>query len=527
LTEVLYNAVVYRNQAGEVDGVFAAARDVTEQNRILQELKTYRGHLEEIVNQRTAELEATNDHLLKEIEERKQAQARVTSIARFPAENPSPVMRVDRQSRLVYANQSSREILGTWNCQVGERVPAEIEGMVKRALLNGKPLEHEIGLDGRSISLILSPSLPDGDVNIYGRDITGLKASEYVRALLEASLDPLVAINQEGKITDVNGATEKATGLSRTRLIGSDFSEYFTDTAKAREGYCLVLKNGLVKDYALTLLHASGATMEVLYNAAVYRNAAGEIQGVFAAARDITERKQLEERLRRAEQMKLLGQLTSGVAHEVRNPLNAIMAVTEALFQEIGDNPEYGPYMVHIRSQVERLSVLMTDLLELGKPMDNSRLSRISIASILTNVLSIWEHSPLKDKCIIHRLQPSSARQWYVMADLYKIQQVFYNLLENACQHSPQGGEIHFFISSPRGNCITVRIVDQGPGIPCQNTERVFEPFFTTRKGGIGLGLSIVKHVLALHHGEITLKNNEPPPGLTAEIWLPLAAEEA
>lgn len=123
-------------------------------------------------------------------------------------------------------------------------------------------------------------------------------ASLYARGLLEASLDPLVTISPEGKITDVNEATESATGASRDRLIGSDFSDYFTEPACARDGYRKVLAEGLVRDYPLTIRHTSGKTTDVLYNAVVYRNEAGEVQGVFAAARDVTEQKRAEEQVR-------------------------------------------------------------------------------------------------------------------------------------------------------------------------------------------------------------------------------------
>jgi len=119
------------------------------------------------------------------------------------------------------------------------------------------------------------------------------------RSLIEASLDPLVTIGPDGKIMDVNKATEMATGVSRDRLIGTDFSAYFTEPEKAREGYKEVFSTGSVRDYPLTLRHTSGRTMDVLYNAAVYRNEAGEVQGVFAAARDITEQKRAEEELRK------------------------------------------------------------------------------------------------------------------------------------------------------------------------------------------------------------------------------------
>jgi len=124
-------------------------------------------------------------------------------------------------------------------------------------------------------------------------------ASKYSRSLLEASLDPLVTISPEGKITDVNKATEEVTGLKREQLIGSDFSDYFTEPLKAREGYQKVISAGFVKDYPLTVRHTSGRTIDVLYNATVYADDNGRMQGVFAAARDVTERKRMEENLRR------------------------------------------------------------------------------------------------------------------------------------------------------------------------------------------------------------------------------------
>ncbi|MBA4370173.1 MAG: hypothetical protein C0418_01155 [Coriobacteriaceae bacterium] len=125
-------------------------------------------------------------------------------------------------------------------------------------------------------------------------------ASLYTRSLIEASLDPLVTISPDGKVTDVNDATEEATGLPRKRLIGSEFSDYFTEPEKARAGYEQVLSQGVVKDYPLTIRHASGRTTDVLYNASVYKDEAGEVQGVFAAARDVTESKKKDEELRAA-----------------------------------------------------------------------------------------------------------------------------------------------------------------------------------------------------------------------------------
>jgi PAS domain S-box-containing protein len=125
-------------------------------------------------------------------------------------------------------------------------------------------------------------------------------ASLYARTLIEASLDPLVTISPEGKVMDVNKATEEITGVSRERIIGNDFSDYFTEPEKARAGYKKVFSEGSVKDYPLAIRHVTGGVTEVLYNATTYRNEKGEVQGVFAAARDVTERKKAEGELHEA-----------------------------------------------------------------------------------------------------------------------------------------------------------------------------------------------------------------------------------
>ncbi|MBI5429034.1 MAG: CHASE domain-containing protein [Nitrosomonadales bacterium] len=127
------------------------------------------------------------------------------------------------------------------------------------------------------------------------------KASQYARSLIEASLDPLVTISAEGKITDVNRATEKVTGRSRSELIATDFSDYFTDPDKAREGYREVFAKGSVTDYPLAIRHWDGHITEVLYNASVYHDESGDVVGVFAAARDVTERSKAEAALRKNE----------------------------------------------------------------------------------------------------------------------------------------------------------------------------------------------------------------------------------
>ncbi len=147
-------------------------------------------------------------------------------------------------------------------------------------------------------------------VMVQARDITKRKkieeklklASLYNRSLIEASLDPLVTIGPDGKINDVNKATETVTGYLRDEIIGSDFSDYFTEPVKAKEGYRQVFKEGFVRDYTLEIQHKDGHVTPVLYNASVYRDESGNVVGVFAAARDITEYKKAEDALRESEE---------------------------------------------------------------------------------------------------------------------------------------------------------------------------------------------------------------------------------
>ncbi|MCE5329507.1 PAS domain S-box protein [bacterium] len=192
--------------------------------------------------------------------------------------------------------------------------PREMDRILEK-IRSGEHIEHyqttRRRKDGKiiSISLTVSPIFNSSGlligVSSIARDITSqtafqkklIAAAQYARSLIEASLDPLVTISPEGKITDVNEATVKITGVQREKLIGTDFSDYFTNPQKAREGYQQVFVKGLVTDYPLTIRHKNGKLTDVLYNASIYRDSDNNVLGVFAAARDITAQKQAEAKL--------------------------------------------------------------------------------------------------------------------------------------------------------------------------------------------------------------------------------------
>jgi PAS domain S-box-containing protein len=244
---------------------------------------------------------------------------------------------------------------------------------------------------------------------------------------------------------------------------------------------------------------------------------------------EIDYRRQTEETLRENEAkmrhlhgMKVLGELAAGVAHEVRNPLHALMSVTEALKKELKDNPDYDIFLFHIREQVERLSVLMKDLLDLGKPIEPSHIRPEPLSEICLASIDLWKKSPSRKAQSITFVQ-SPADNALVDGDSQRLQQVFLNLLENAAQHSPDNSEIQVVMLAAGKDRVSVKVIDRGSGIPEEILPRIFEPFFTTRRRGTGLGLSIIKNILEGHGGSLEVRNNNPLPGCTAEVNLPYA----
>jgi PAS domain S-box-containing protein len=231
---------------------------------------------------------------------------------------PAYVVLLKPDYHVLFANHIFRERFGEsrelrcFEFLFGRSEPCEV-CETYTVLKTMAPHEWEwAGPDGRIYSVFDFPFIDtDGSTLILemGIDVTERKRAEdalrdaslYTRNLIEASLDPLVTISADGKIMDVNRATELITGVPRDELIGTDFSYYFTEPKKAGEGYQRVFQDGFVRDYPLTIRHRSGRLTDVLYNATVYRNEAGAVQGVFAAARDITERKRADEELKTKE----------------------------------------------------------------------------------------------------------------------------------------------------------------------------------------------------------------------------------
>ena len=269
------------------------------------------------------------------------------------------VLVCDMESRIIFWNAGAKELYGwTKDEALGMAVHTflktqfpvpfdEYATALEQGCWEGE-LVHATK-DGRQITVLSRQGLQRDEtgnplaileVNL---DITKRKEAEkaflsavaYNRSLIEASLDPLVTITAEGKISDVNAATESITGRVRQELIGTDFSDYFTEPEKARAGYQEVFHRGYVRDYPLQVRHKDGHAAQVLYNASTYRDNEGNVLGVFAAARDITAQLEMEEQLRQSHKMEAIGTLAGGIAHDFNNMLAVIIGNAELALDEL------------------------------------------------------------------------------------------------------------------------------------------------------------------------------------------------
>ena len=309
ITPVLYNASVYRNKQGEVQGVFAAARDISQQKAAEQQSKQVGEYTRSLI-------ESSLD----------------------------PLVTIAPEGTITDVNKATELITGLKREQlVGTDFsnyftdPEYAKAGYLQVYKQGSVRDYPLGLrhvNGRVTPVLYNASVyknEQGDVQgvfAAARDISQQKAAEqqtkqvgeYTRSLIESSLDPLVTIAPEGTITDVNKATELITGLKREQLVGTDFSNYFTDPDYAKAGYLEVYEQGSVRDYPLDLRHANGKVTPVLYNASVYKNEQGEVQGVFAAARDISKQQAAEQ------QTKQVGEYTRSLIESSLDPLVTISA---------------------------------------------------------------------------------------------------------------------------------------------------------------------------------------------------------
>jgi PAS domain S-box-containing protein len=354
-------------------------------------------------------------------------------------------------------------------------------------------------------------------------------ASLYSRSLIEASIDSLVTISTTGKITDVNTATEKITGLSRSELIGSDFSNYFTEPEMARAAYKETFSRGEITDYPLNICHTSGKITDVIYNASVYRNEQGSIIGIFAAARDITARKlmeskiiamnsQMEIAMTKAKEATLVkSRFLANMSHEIRTPLSALIGMTGLLLATPLTDKQRS-YTEKINTSGESLLAILNDILdfskiEAGKIIFES--APFSVEKVMDQVVNIFEQRA-REKGIFLSSTIDPKLPATVLGDPHRLTQVISNLVANAVKFTA-AGKIELAVSVRKQSAadveLEISVRDTGIGMTKEELPRLFQSFSqadsstTRRYGGSGLGLAISKQLVELRQGTIRVES--------------------
>ncbi|MBN1926269.1 MAG: response regulator [Prolixibacteraceae bacterium] len=367
------------------------------------------------------------------------------------------------------------------------------------------------------------------------------QGSEYARSLIEASRDPLFTISPEGKITDINNASINITEVTREKLIGTDFFDYFTEPDKARDIYKQVFAEGFVADFPLTI--RDGKLTDVLFNGSVYKDDAGKVIGVVVVARDITDHKRVENELMEAKEMAEQAtktaevaqmkaeeatkiaenavtskqQFLSNMSHEIRTPMNSIIGFTKVMLKT-ALTAKQKEYLTAIKMSGDVLTVLVNDILDLAK-VDAGKMifekKPFHIASSISAIIQLFEPKiQEKNLKLIKKYDPKIPK--VLEGDPVRLHQILMNLVSNAVKFTNEGKitvDVRMISSDEEKVTIEFIISDTGIGIADDKVDHIFENFQqatsnTSRLyGGTGLGLAIAKQLAEQQGGSITVKS--------------------
>ncbi len=356
----------------------------------------------------------------------------------------------------------------------------------------------------------------------------------YTRSLIESNIDALITTDPRGIITDVNKQMEALTGCTRDELIGAPFKDYFTNPERAEAGIKLVLGEGKVTDYELTARNRDGKETVVSYNATTFHDRDRKLRGVFAAARDVTERKRYEQSLQQANRAKSV--FLANMSHEIRTPMNAILGFSQLMLRDQDLTPRQCQYLGTINRSGEHLLALINDILEMSKieaGRTTLNLSTFDLPALLKD-LEMMFRVRTDEKKLLFSVEILGDVPHYIVADINKLRQVFINVLGNAVKFTERGAvvlRVRVDRQGAAGPDLRVEIEDSGPGISVDDQDKLFRHFEQTKTGqqagtGTGLGLAISQEFVRLMGGAITV-TSQVDKGSVFVIQLPLKEGEA
>lgn len=346
------------------------------------------------------------------------------------------------------------------------------------------------------------------------------KSRSHTDMIMESMVDGVITIDNDGKLTKVNDAAVRISGLKKED-IGKKWFEVLEDQVGFRTLIVQTLQTGKIFiGNEVVLNHSDGSTVPLSVSTSTLRNKEC-ILGAVIVFKDLSERKVFEDWVRRIDRLAAVGELAAGVAHEIRNPLAAISGSAEILLDEIPrDNPSrmFGDVIVR---EITRLNGIVEDLLYFAKPSKNY-ISQIDPNKLVSETLALLSPSLKKDFVVLIKdFEPDIGM---ISVDSGLIKQVLVNLLLNAAQAlPPQGGEVRVRTRKVEEG-IAIDVNDTGSGISPEDLPRIFDPFYTTKDRGTGLGLAVSNKIVEIHHGHLQVESKQGV-GTTFTLFLPYTTE--
>ena len=498
--------------------------------------------------------DVSREHEAEEIERRlhEEQELRRRLIANFP----DLIAVLDRNGRFTFVSDQVKQILG-WapeeylGAQIGARASAgdraELEAMVQ-SILSGATARAQLEFnaqhkDGSWVTLLATAGpLFDEKGSISGvitsaRDITETRRiekqlhreQEFARRLIECFPHQITVVDREGRFTFVSERVREILGMRSEDYLGKLIGQGI-DTEDQRK--ILELHRDIVSgrkrhgQVEIQSRHADGSLRSIQVNASPLYDEKGEIVGMVSSGQDVTESRRIEQQLVQKEKFAAMGQMMVGAAHELNNPLTAILGVADLLRERAPDDPTRRQVDLVLK-QARRAATIVQNLLAFSRPVTLGR-AKLNLAEVLREVLQ--PEQPVLERSKIQLKFESSENLPSVEGDRKLLKEVFVNIIANA-ERAISAARDHGTLSvklSAAGGFVRVSVADDGMGIAPENVGKIFDPFFTTKRtgGSSGLGLTICLAVVKEHGGRIETESRLGS-GATFHILLPVSAEAA
>jgi len=372
--------------------------------------------------------------------------------------------------------------------------------------------------DLRQVSL----QLEDAYKKLEERAIQLINIQDYTQSILRSITSGVLTVGPDGSVATANPAAERMLGMSEFEMVPKPIGSLFRidggisgDVAKVLAGRIpLALRES-------TLVTAVGTEVHVQVSTSRMRAVGGNVLGAVVTLEDVSDIKALTDQLIRADRLAAMGELTAGVAHEVRNPLGVIRASVQLL-----EDPKGDPNRIHeaaevIKQEIDRLDRVIKALLDFGRP-SKPTLVRTDINEVLQDVVLFTNRFAKQSNVVIaENLDPDLAP---VLGDPDQLKQVFLNLVTNAVQAMDKSGGTITIETRGEGEYVEISVSDNGPGISASELPKIFDPFYTKRAEGTGLGLTIVHRIIDEHEGHIEVESS--PDGTSFNVTLPAALDD-